>query len=79
MSFTFFSKMSIPIFSFAEMEITSLPVFSLISLDYLSGTSSGSIFATKREFVKEYRGKGPVLYLREIEKAIKPDDDMVYF
>lgn len=33
----------------------------------------------KREFVKEYRGKGPVLYLREIEKAIKPDDDMVYF
>lgn len=33
----------------------------------------------KREFVKEYRGKGPVLYLESIEKAVKPEDDLVYF
>lgn len=33
----------------------------------------------KREFVKEYRGKGPVLYLESIEKSEKPKDDLVYF
>lgn len=33
----------------------------------------------KREFLKEYRGKGPVLYLEEIEKSEKPEDDLVYF
>ena len=33
----------------------------------------------KREFVKEYRGKGPVLYLEIIEKSQKPEDDLVYF
>ncbi len=33
----------------------------------------------KREFVKEYRGKGPVLYLESIEKSQKPEDDLVYF
>lgn len=33
----------------------------------------------KREFVKEYRGKGPVLYLESIEKGEKPEDDLVYF
>lgn len=33
----------------------------------------------KREFVKEYRGKGPVLYLETIEKGVKPEDDLVYF
>lgn len=27
----------------------------------------------------EYHGIGPVLYARRIEKAIKPEEDMVYF
>lgn len=33
----------------------------------------------KREFAKEYRGKGPVLYASQVEKGVKPDDDLVYF
>lgn len=33
----------------------------------------------KREFAKEYRGKGPVLYASDVEKGIKPEDDLVYF
>lgn len=33
----------------------------------------------KREFAKEYRGKGPVLYPTQIEKGEKPEDDLVYF
>lgn len=33
----------------------------------------------KREFAKEYRGKGPVLYASSIEKGVKPEDDLVYF
>jgi uncharacterized membrane protein YcgQ (UPF0703/DUF1980 family) len=31
------------------------------------------------EFQKDYRGKGPVLYLDEIEKAEKPREELVYF
>ena len=31
------------------------------------------------EFAKEYKGKGPVLYPVSIEKAEKPDDELVYF
>ncbi len=31
------------------------------------------------EFAKEYRGKGPVLYPVSIEKAEKPEDELVYF
>ncbi len=31
------------------------------------------------EFVKEYRGKGPVLYPISIETADKPEDELVYF
>lgn len=33
----------------------------------------------KREFLKEYRGKGPVLYLIEASKGKKPENDLVYF
>ncbi len=33
----------------------------------------------KREFVKEYRGKGPVLYLQAASKAEKPEDELIYF
>ena len=33
----------------------------------------------KREFLREYRGKGPVLYLIDSCKAQKPEDDLVYF
>ncbi len=33
----------------------------------------------KREFAKEYRGKGPVLYPSSISKGTKPEDDLVYF
>lgn len=33
----------------------------------------------KREFVKEYRGKGPVLYAQSVIPAEKPDDILVYF
>ena len=33
----------------------------------------------KREFLREYRGKGPVLYLISSSKAEKPEDDLVYF
>lgn len=33
----------------------------------------------KREFAKEYRGKGPVLYAKSVEKGVKPQDDLVYF
>lgn len=32
----------------------------------------------KREFVKEYRGKGPVLYASSVEAAEKPEDILVY-
>lgn len=31
------------------------------------------------EFAMEYKGKGPVLYPVSIEKAEKPDDELVYF
>ena len=31
------------------------------------------------EFAREYKGKGPVLYPVSIEKAEKPDDELVYF
>ncbi len=33
----------------------------------------------KNEFMKEYRGKGPVLYPISIEPAEKPEDELVYF
>ncbi len=33
----------------------------------------------KNEFAKEYRGKGPVLYLLSISPAEKPQDELVYF
>ncbi|MBQ1547277.1 MAG: GTPase [Lachnospiraceae bacterium] len=33
----------------------------------------------KNEFAKEYHGKGPVLYPVSIEKAEKPEDELVYF
>lgn len=33
----------------------------------------------RREFLKEYRGKGPVLHLISAELGTKPDDDLVYF
>lgn len=33
----------------------------------------------RREFLKEYRGKGPVLHLISAERAVKPEDDLVYF
>ncbi|MEG1595539.1 MAG: GTP-binding protein [Lachnospiraceae bacterium] len=33
----------------------------------------------KVEFAKEYKGKGPVLYLEKIESAEKPEEDLVYF
>ncbi|BBF43195.1 putative GTPase [Lachnospiraceae bacterium KM106-2] len=31
------------------------------------------------EFRKEYRGKGPVLYAKEVKAAQKPEEDLVYF
>jgi len=31
------------------------------------------------EFAKEYRGKGPVLYAKEVVKAEEPEDSLVYF
>jgi uncharacterized membrane protein YcgQ (UPF0703/DUF1980 family) len=33
----------------------------------------------RREFLKEYKGKGPVLYLISAEKTEKPSDDLIYF
>ena len=33
----------------------------------------------KTEFAMEYKGKGPVLYIKEITKAEKPEDELVYF
>lgn len=33
----------------------------------------------KIEFVKEYHGKGPVLYPIEIKPADKPEDELIYF
>ena len=33
----------------------------------------------RREFLKEYKGKGPVLHLISIEKSAKPEDELVYF
>jgi len=33
----------------------------------------------KVEFAKEYKGKGPVLYLVSVEPASQPDDELVYF
>lgn len=31
------------------------------------------------EYRKEYKGKGPVLYATKVEKAEKPEEDLVYF
>lgn len=33
----------------------------------------------KTEFAMEYKGKGPVLYIKEITQANKPEDELVYF
>lgn len=33
----------------------------------------------RNEFAMEYRGKGPVLYAVEVEKAEKPEDELIYF
>lgn len=33
----------------------------------------------KVEFYKEFDGDGPVLYAQKIEKAVKPDEEVVYF
>ncbi len=33
----------------------------------------------KTEFALEYKGKGPVLYIKEISEAEKPEDELVYF
>lgn len=33
----------------------------------------------RREFLKEYKGKGPVLHLITAVRSEKPDDDLVYF
>lgn len=33
----------------------------------------------KIEFAKEYRGLGPVLHAKEVKKAEKPEDELVYF
>lgn len=33
----------------------------------------------RTEFAMEYKGKGPVLYIKEITKAEKPEDELVYF
>ncbi len=33
----------------------------------------------KNEFAREYHGKGPVLYPLSLEKAEKPEDELVYF
>ncbi len=46
----------------------------LVDKDWITVTAK-----IKREFVKEYRGKGPVLYAMSVEKAEKPDDILVYF
>lgn len=35
--------------------------------------------SVRREFAKEYRGKGPVLHAKSIAKGEKPEDDLVYF
>lgn len=33
----------------------------------------------KVEYVKEYRDKGPVLYLKDIKTGVRPEDDLIYF
>ncbi|MFR6537324.1 MAG: GTP-binding protein [Lachnospiraceae bacterium] len=33
----------------------------------------------KVEFAKEYKGRGPILYLIELKPAEKPEDELVYF
>ena len=33
----------------------------------------------KKEFYKEFDGDGPVLYAQKIEKASKPEEEIVYF
>ncbi|MGN0437889.1 MAG: GTP-binding protein [Lachnospiraceae bacterium] len=33
----------------------------------------------KKEFYKEFDGEGPVLYAQKIEKATKPEEEVVYF
>ncbi len=33
----------------------------------------------KSEYVKDYRDKGPVLYLKDIKAGTRPEDDLVYF
>lgn len=33
----------------------------------------------KSEYVKDYRDKGPVMYLKDIKTGTRPDDDLIYF
>ena len=33
----------------------------------------------RREYSKEYQGKGPVLYVKDIKPAKEPEDRVVYF
>ncbi len=33
----------------------------------------------KVEFAKEYHQRGPVLYIEQVEKADKPEDELIYF
>lgn len=50
------------------------PVEDLNDKDWVNITAR-----VNREFAKEYRGKGPVLYPTAILKRTKPEDDLVYF
>jgi hypothetical protein len=33
----------------------------------------------KFEFVRQYRGKGPVLYADDVQLTEKPQDEVIYF
>lgn len=46
---------------------------TLVDRDWYTVTAE-----VRHEFFPEYQGKGPVLYVKSLEKAEKPEDDLVY-
>lgn len=58
--------------------VAKVPLFSKLpkvkNRDWIYVTA-----VVKTEYLKEYRGKGPVYYPESIEPAVKPEQDVVYF
>ncbi len=60
--------------TFLGFKCNSLETANLKDREWVTVTSK-----VKVEFYKEFDGNGPVLYAQKIEKAEKPDEEVVYF